>query len=77
LGPRGLQVQSTEHAAPGTRVIVLHELRRDPGYLEIALDVKGLDEEAALIAVHDGLDENHAGQLCLRDLQTRSSKPSR
>ena len=58
-------------------MVILHELCWDPDQLSVALDVKRFDEETSFVAVYNGLNEHHARQTCLSDLQARSSKPSK
>ncbi|MOA53524.1 hypothetical protein D3C78_1769960 [compost metagenome] len=53
-------------------MVILHERQGDAGFA-IALDLKGFDEEAAMIAEHLGLDDQHARQLGFDDLHLTAS----
>jgi len=65
-------MQATQHAARRARVIVLHEGQGD-ARLAVALDLKGLDEEAALIAEHLRLDDQYPRQRRLDDFHWAAS----
>ncbi|MNY83766.1 hypothetical protein D3C86_2267700 [compost metagenome] len=65
-------MQTAQHTARRARMVVLHEGQGDAG-LAVALDLKGLDEEAALIAKHLRLDDQHARQCGFDDVHWTAS----
>ena len=56
-----LVVQTTQDMAHATRVVVLHEMYVKSGRFVEGLLVEALEEEAARIAEHFRLDEQHLG----------------
>src|SRR5437868_8884407 len=59
-----LRVQAAQRPLRGSRLVVLHEVVRDPA-LAIFGGVEGLEEEAARVVEHLGLDQQHARKLGL------------
>jgi hypothetical protein len=55
-------METAEHAANGTRVVVLHELGREPELGEL-VSPENLHEEAALIRKDLRLEHNHVAKL--------------
>jgi hypothetical protein len=75
-----LVMQPAQHAARRARMIVLHELGVDTRRLRERLAVVALEKEAALVAEHLRLDQQHARERgCDRPHQNTwsSSKCSR
>src|SRR5690606_34661744 len=76
LRARLLEMQPAQHAALRARVVVLHEGQGD-ARLAVALDLEGLEEEAAVVAEGLRLDDQHAGQRGLDDVHRTTSWRSR
>lgn len=67
-----LEMQPAQHTALRARVVVLHEGQGD-ARLAVAIDLEGLEEEAAMVAEYLRLDDQHPGQGRLDDLHFTAS----
>ena len=67
-----LQVESTQDPLARARVVVLYEGRRDPAR-SVLVGVVGLEKEAPVVSVYVRFDQDHAGQLGLREVQASDS----
>ena len=63
-----LKVQAAQHAALGVGVVILHEVQVEPRQLGVSAAVMPLHKEPPLVAMHVGLNDQHAGQPGLMDL---------
>jgi hypothetical protein len=68
LPPLGLEVDPSQRPLRAARVVVLDELDLD-AELAPGLAAVGLEHEAALVAVDDGLDQGDAVELRLQPLR--------
>ena len=62
----GLEVHAAQHAARRARVVVLDQLVEHAELGEAPCSPEGLQEEAARVAVHGGLDQDRALEACLQ-----------
>src|SRR5205814_113429 len=74
LRVRVLRVQPAQRIALRVRVVVLDEHRVDPARA-ILLGRERLEEEAAVVAVHLGLDQHDARNRGLYEARAHSSSP--
>src|SRR5690554_5874821 len=63
-----LKMQATQDSPLRAGMVVLHERQVD-SRLAIALDLKRLQKEPAMIPKHPGLDDQHTGKLRFNNLQ--------
>src|SRR5690606_19597455 len=77
LGLLQLVVQPAQHTARRARVVVLHEIDIEPGQLTEGARVPALEEKAARVAEHLGLEQQHLGQCSGGRLHQNTRSSSR